>query len=144
MAPPTYIISRVADPMFAVVIGLGAAATRINREGKEKGRTTGQTVEAAKRRVSNLFILYPMKYACRQVFYISRLYRHSRSSLRDYVRFTGRAQSTRVELGLIQIPIWPSTFISLDYISRSDAEKHMRALDDVQNGTKEFIFHFYS
>lgn len=49
MAPPTYIISRVADPMFAVVIGLGAAATRINREGKEKGRTTGQTVEAAKR-----------------------------------------------------------------------------------------------
>ncbi|KAJ2992709.1 hypothetical protein NUW58_g2076 [Xylaria curta] len=36
MAPPTYIISRVADPIFAVVIGLGAAALRINREEKEK------------------------------------------------------------------------------------------------------------
>lgn len=49
MAPPTYIISRVADPIFAVTIGLAAAATRINREEKEKGKTTGQTVEAAKR-----------------------------------------------------------------------------------------------
>ncbi|OTA57304.1 hypothetical protein K449DRAFT_386614 [Hypoxylon sp. EC38] len=55
MAPPTYIISRVADPIFAVLIGLGAAATRINREGKEKGRTTQQTIEAGKRRISNLF-----------------------------------------------------------------------------------------
>lgn len=49
MAPPTYIISRVADPIFAIAIGLGAAATRINREGKEKGKTTQQTVEAGKR-----------------------------------------------------------------------------------------------
>ncbi|KAI1210369.1 uncharacterized protein F4807DRAFT_459744 [Annulohypoxylon truncatum] len=55
MAPPTYIISRVADPIFAMVIGLGAAATRINREGKEKGRTTQQTIAAGKRRVSNIF-----------------------------------------------------------------------------------------
>ncbi|KAI4870741.1 hypothetical protein F4820DRAFT_403225 [Hypoxylon rubiginosum] len=49
MAPPTYIISRVGDPIFAVVIGLGAAATRINREQKDKGQTTQQTIEAAKR-----------------------------------------------------------------------------------------------
>ena len=49
MAPPTYIISRVADPIFAVAIGLSATATRINREEKEKGRTTEQTIEAAKR-----------------------------------------------------------------------------------------------
>ena len=49
MAPPTYIISRVVDPIFAVVIGLGAAGTRINREEKEKGKTTEQTIESAKR-----------------------------------------------------------------------------------------------
>ncbi|KAI1506593.1 hypothetical protein F5X99DRAFT_403958 [Biscogniauxia marginata] len=51
MAPPTYIISRAADPIFAVVMGLAAAATRINREEKEKGKTTQQTIDAAKRRV---------------------------------------------------------------------------------------------
>ncbi|KAI1447463.1 hypothetical protein F5Y02DRAFT_416013 [Annulohypoxylon stygium] len=55
MAPPTYIISRVADPIFAVLIGLGAAATRINREGKDKGKTTQQIFEAGKRRLGNLF-----------------------------------------------------------------------------------------
>ncbi|KAK6955525.1 hypothetical protein Daesc_003165 [Daldinia eschscholtzii] len=55
MAPPTYIISRVADPIFAIAIGLGAAATRINREAKEKGRTPQQTIQDGKRRVSNLF-----------------------------------------------------------------------------------------
>ncbi|KAI1422767.1 hypothetical protein F5Y12DRAFT_716997 [Xylaria sp. FL1777] len=52
MAPPTYIISRVADPIFAVVIGLGAATLRINREEKEKGKTTQQTIESAKRRLA--------------------------------------------------------------------------------------------
>ncbi|OLN95313.1 hypothetical protein CCHL11_04791 [Colletotrichum chlorophyti] len=49
--PPVYVISKVADPIFALFIGLGAAATRINREEKEKGRTTQQTVAAAKRRL---------------------------------------------------------------------------------------------
>jgi L-cystine uptake protein TcyP (sodium:dicarboxylate symporter family) len=49
MAPPTYIISRIADPIFAIVIGLGAATLRINREEKEKGKTTQQTIESAKR-----------------------------------------------------------------------------------------------
>jgi hypothetical protein len=49
MAPPTYIISRVADPIFAVFIGISAAAVRINREEKEKGRTTQDTIEAARR-----------------------------------------------------------------------------------------------
>ncbi|KAI1130308.1 hypothetical protein F5Y10DRAFT_263201 [Nemania abortiva] len=52
MAPPTYIISRIADPIFAVAIGLGAAALRINREEKEKGKTTQQTIESVKRRLS--------------------------------------------------------------------------------------------
>ncbi|KAK5660742.1 hypothetical protein OQA88_12108 [Cercophora sp. LCS_1] len=49
MAPPTYIISRVADPIFALAIGVAAAATRINREEKEKGRTTQETIESARR-----------------------------------------------------------------------------------------------
>ncbi|KAK7948269.1 uncharacterized protein PG986_009155 [Apiospora aurea] len=51
MAPPTYIISKVADPIFALVIGLGAAATRINREEKEKGKTTQQTIASLQRRL---------------------------------------------------------------------------------------------
>ena len=49
MPAPTYIISRVADPIFAVVIGMSAAVTRINREEKRKGRTTDQTIEAGLR-----------------------------------------------------------------------------------------------
>lgn len=51
MPAPTYIISKVADPIFAVFIGLSAAATRINREEKEKGRTTSDTVNAGLRRI---------------------------------------------------------------------------------------------
>ncbi|POR38910.1 Uncharacterized protein TPAR_00909 [Tolypocladium paradoxum] len=51
MPAPTYIISRVADPIFAVVIGVSAAATRINREEKTKGRTTNETIEAGLRRI---------------------------------------------------------------------------------------------
>ena len=47
MAPPTYIISRVIDPIFAVAIGIGAAVTRINREEKEKGKTTNDIIDSA-------------------------------------------------------------------------------------------------
>ncbi|KAL5373810.1 hypothetical protein DPSP01_012427 [Paraphaeosphaeria sporulosa] len=47
-----YIISRTLDPIFAVSIGLAAAATRINREEKDKGRSTAQTVDVFKRRVA--------------------------------------------------------------------------------------------
>lgn len=46
-----YIISPRIDPIFAISIGLAAAATRINREEKEKGRNTGETVDVFKRRV---------------------------------------------------------------------------------------------
>lgn len=49
MAAPVYIISRVADPIFAVFIGVSAAALRINREEKEKGRTTQETIAALRR-----------------------------------------------------------------------------------------------
>jgi len=49
MAPPAYIISRAADPIFALAIGISAAVVRINREEKEKGRTTQQTIKAARR-----------------------------------------------------------------------------------------------
>jgi hypothetical protein len=51
MPPPTYLISRAADPIFALFIGLSAAATRINREEKELGHTTQQTVDAGLRYV---------------------------------------------------------------------------------------------
>ncbi|QPG94556.1 hypothetical protein C2857_006368 [Epichloe festucae Fl1] len=51
MPAPTYIISRVADPIFAVSIGLSAAAMRINREEKSKGHTTRQTISNGLRRI---------------------------------------------------------------------------------------------
>ncbi|KAG8160182.1 hypothetical protein KVR01_009718 [Diaporthe batatas] len=50
MPAPTYIISKVADPIFALFIGLSAAATRINREEKDKGRSTSDTINAGLRR----------------------------------------------------------------------------------------------
>ena len=56
MAPPVYIISRAVDPIFAVFIGVSAAALRINREEKEKGRTTRETIEAARRYVHHASI----------------------------------------------------------------------------------------
>jgi hypothetical protein len=37
------------DPVFAVLIGIGAAATRINRDEKQKGRSTTETIEVARR-----------------------------------------------------------------------------------------------
>lgn len=46
--------NRFFDPIFALSIGFTAAAVRINREEKEKGRTTEQTMEALKRRTSRL------------------------------------------------------------------------------------------
>jgi hypothetical protein len=61
MAAPTYIISKAIDPVFALVIGLSAAAVRINREEKDKGRTANQTIEAGLRYelcTSFYFLLY--------------------------------------------------------------------------------------
>ena len=49
MAPPAYIISRTLDPIFALFIGLCAATMRINREEKELGRSTKQTIDAGLR-----------------------------------------------------------------------------------------------
>lgn len=51
MPAPSHLISRVGDPLFALFIGLGAAATRINREEKEQGRSTKETVDAGLRRI---------------------------------------------------------------------------------------------
>lgn len=42
---------RRLDPLFAISIGLMAAATRIRREELEKGRDVGQSVEVLRRRV---------------------------------------------------------------------------------------------
>lgn len=44
------ILPRRLDPLFAIGIGLAAAATRINREEKEKGRSTQESVDVLKRR----------------------------------------------------------------------------------------------
>jgi hypothetical protein len=49
MPSPAHLISKVGDPIFAAVIGLSAAATRINREEKELGRSTQQTIDAGLR-----------------------------------------------------------------------------------------------
>ena len=46
---------RAIDPFFALGIGIAAAAVRINREEKEKGKTTQETVESFKRRWSLVF-----------------------------------------------------------------------------------------
>jgi len=51
MAAPTYIIGRVADPIFALFIGVTAAATRINREQKAKGKTSNETIQDGLRRL---------------------------------------------------------------------------------------------
>ncbi|KAH8899577.1 hypothetical protein GQ53DRAFT_816700 [Thozetella sp. PMI_491] len=51
MPAPAYIISRVADPIFAVAMGVSAAVIRINREEKAKGKSTSDTIEAARRRL---------------------------------------------------------------------------------------------
>lgn len=69
MPAPTYIISKVADPIFAVFIGLSAAATRINREEKEKGRTTTSTLEATRRHV--IFTAWTPAQLCIQLHCIS-------------------------------------------------------------------------
>lgn len=63
MPAPTYIISKVADPFFAVFIGLSAAATRINREEKEKGRTTSQTWVAGRRHVIHSHCIHLSSYS---------------------------------------------------------------------------------
>ncbi|CAN9357863.1 unnamed protein product [Alternaria alternata] len=47
-----YIISKRLDPLFAISIGLAAAFTRINREEKEKGRSTQESIDVLKRRWS--------------------------------------------------------------------------------------------
>lgn len=51
----TLTISRAVDPIFAVSVGVAAAAVRINREEKEKGRTTQESYSALKRRFNMLF-----------------------------------------------------------------------------------------
>lgn len=56
MPVPTYIISKVADPIFAVFIGLSAAATRINREEKEKGKATSETIDSGLRYVRKCMV----------------------------------------------------------------------------------------
>lgn len=46
---------RVIDPIFAVSVGIVAAGVRINREEKEKGKTTQETIDSLKKRVAMVF-----------------------------------------------------------------------------------------
>ncbi|KAK5120052.1 hypothetical protein LTR85_006533 [Meristemomyces frigidus] len=50
-----YLISKAIDPVFAMGVGIAAAAVRINREEKEKGHSTQETLNTFKRRTSKLF-----------------------------------------------------------------------------------------
>ncbi|KAF2478632.1 hypothetical protein BDY17DRAFT_328163 [Neohortaea acidophila] len=50
-----YIISKRLDPIFALSVGIAAAAVRINREEKEKGNTTQESVRSLRRRWDLLF-----------------------------------------------------------------------------------------
>ena len=43
---------RRLDPLFAISIGVAAALTRINREEKEKGWSTQETMDVFKRRLN--------------------------------------------------------------------------------------------
>ncbi|KAF1990674.1 hypothetical protein K402DRAFT_417443 [Aulographum hederae CBS 113979] len=47
----TYIISKRLDPLFAVSIGIAAAGVRVQREEKEKGRSTEETLQSLRRRI---------------------------------------------------------------------------------------------
>ncbi|KAF2168077.1 hypothetical protein M409DRAFT_21522 [Zasmidium cellare ATCC 36951] len=53
--PAAYLISRTIDPIFAVSVGIVAAAVRINREEKERGKTTQETIDSLNRRTAMLF-----------------------------------------------------------------------------------------
>ncbi|OQN99621.1 hypothetical protein B0A48_14763 [Cryoendolithus antarcticus] len=46
-----YLISKSIDPIFAMSVGLAAAYVRINREEKEKGKTTQQSVDSLRLRL---------------------------------------------------------------------------------------------
>ncbi|EMC96571.1 hypothetical protein BAUCODRAFT_70466 [Baudoinia panamericana UAMH 10762] len=46
---------RIADPVYAMSIGVAAAFVRIRREEKEKDRTTQQSIDGLRRRVNVLF-----------------------------------------------------------------------------------------
>lgn len=50
LAEPHFLVRRVIDPIFAMSIGITAAGVRINREEKEKGRSTQESFEGLKRR----------------------------------------------------------------------------------------------
>jgi hypothetical protein len=56
MPTPAHLISKVGDPIFALLIGVSAAATRINREEKELGYSTQQTIDAGLRHVVSLIL----------------------------------------------------------------------------------------
>ena len=61
MPSPAHLISKIGDPIFAVFIGLSAATTRINREEKELGHSTQQTIDAGLRYAVEEFYIIILK-----------------------------------------------------------------------------------
>jgi len=50
-----YLISRTADPLFALFIGLSAAAVRIRREERGAGRDPALIMDTLKKRLGYYF-----------------------------------------------------------------------------------------
>lgn len=65
MPAVAYLISRTADPLFALFIGFSAAAMRINREEKELGHSTKETLDAGFR-----YVLCPVPYFSVMILYL--------------------------------------------------------------------------
>ncbi|KAI5841478.1 hypothetical protein DFP73DRAFT_555890 [Morchella snyderi] len=45
-----YLISKIGDPLFALFVGVGAAAVRVKREEEEAGRTPAEAWNSFVRR----------------------------------------------------------------------------------------------
>ena len=82
MPSPVYLISKVGDPIFALFIGLSAAATRITREEKEMGRSTQQTLDAGLRytspqeRFSHFFLSKADSVMIEELAFLDKATRH--------------------------------------------------------------------
>ena len=99
MPAPTYLISRTFDPFFALFIGLSAAATRINREEKELGRSTGETVDAGIRYVFFYILLQARDGARREWkgWICANMYRAVFRRFKGQFGFRGKVEEQEVK-----------------------------------------------
>jgi len=89
MPSPAHLISKVGDPIFAAVIGLSAAATRINRQEKELGHSTQQTIDAGLRYACPTFNL---PICIKLIIYVDELASRGKANWwRKSIEFGGRS-----------------------------------------------------